>query len=103
MKSVDAWLEEYGESHENGTNKTIHWLCVPAIMFSLMGLLWCVPTPALFARVPLLNWATLFLALATLYYLTLSLPLTVGMLLVAIGITTALHALAGAGVSLWMV
>ena len=38
MKTVDQWFEEYGESHQNRTNKAIHWLCIPLIMFSLIGL-----------------------------------------------------------------
>ncbi|MCB0819369.1 MAG: DUF962 domain-containing protein, partial [Bacteroidetes bacterium] len=31
MKSIHSWLEEYGESHRNSTNKLIHWICVPSI------------------------------------------------------------------------
>ena len=27
MKTIDQWLEEYGESHRNKTNKLIHWVC----------------------------------------------------------------------------
>ena len=43
MKSVYNWLDEYGESHQNPLNKKIHWVCVPAIMFSVMGLWWSIP------------------------------------------------------------
>jgi len=39
-------LSKYGESHQNPTNKLVHWVCVPLIMFSLIGLLWSVPVPA---------------------------------------------------------
>lgn len=31
MKTLNAWLDEYGESHRNPLNKTIHWICVPLI------------------------------------------------------------------------
>ena len=34
MKSLDQWLAEYGESHQNETNKLVHWICVPTIFFS---------------------------------------------------------------------
>ncbi len=34
-----ALLLEYGESHQNLFNRQIHKFCVPAIMFSLLGLL----------------------------------------------------------------
>ena len=39
MKTINEWLNEYSESHQNQTNKTIHWVCVPAILFSIMGIL----------------------------------------------------------------
>ena len=46
MATLPALLAEYGESHQNPTNKLVHWVCVPLIMFSLLGLLWSVPVPA---------------------------------------------------------
>jgi uncharacterized membrane protein YGL010W len=39
MKTINEWLDEYSESHQDKTNKTIHWVCVPAILFSIMGIL----------------------------------------------------------------
>ena len=39
MAALSALLSEYGESHQNPTNKLVHWVCVPLIMFSLLGLL----------------------------------------------------------------
>ena len=39
MKSIYDWNNEYGLYHQNKTNKIIHWICVPLIMFSLFGLL----------------------------------------------------------------
>ena len=44
-KTPDQWFEEYGESHQNHANKLVHWICVPAITVSLLGLLWSIPTP----------------------------------------------------------
>jgi uncharacterized membrane protein YGL010W len=38
-KSADQWFAEYGESHQDHTNETIHWICVPCIFFSVLGLL----------------------------------------------------------------
>ena len=43
MRKIDALLKEYGESHQNKTNKLIHWICVPAIFFSIVGLVWSIP------------------------------------------------------------
>ncbi len=33
MKTVSEWLDEYSESHQNKTNKLIHWVCVPLRSF----------------------------------------------------------------------
>lgn len=82
--ALSSLLAEYGESHQNPTNKLVHWVCVPLIMFSLLGLLWSVPVPAALTRLtgPWLNWATLVMAGALLYYLRLSPRLALGMVLV---------------------
>ncbi|WP_353143741.1 DUF962 domain-containing protein [Acinetobacter pragensis] len=39
MKTVTEWFDEYSESHQNKTNKLIHWICVPTIYFSIIGIL----------------------------------------------------------------
>ncbi|MGB3946418.1 MAG: Mpo1-like protein [Bacteroidia bacterium] len=83
MKTIHEWLSEYGESHQNQTNKMVHWVCVPLIMFSLIGLLWCIPTPELFKSFNFpINYGTLFLLFALCYYTLLSIRLTIGMLII---------------------
>jgi uncharacterized membrane protein YGL010W len=85
MKTIHNWLDEYAVSHQNPTNKLIHWICVPSIMLSLLGLLWAIPVPGFIAAIsPLLNWATVFVAFALGYYLMLSPKLAVGMLPVVV-------------------
>src|SRR5262249_42447386 len=76
-RRIDVLLAEYGESHRNPTNKAIHWIAVPVIAWSVIGILWALPMPG-FHTTPYLNWATIVCALAVLYYLTLSIPLAVG-------------------------
>jgi hypothetical protein len=44
MRKIDALLSEYGESHQNPTNKFIHWICVPLIFLSIVGLLASIPS-----------------------------------------------------------
>lgn len=39
MKTLNEWISEYGVSHQTPTNKRIHWVCVPAIVFSLIAML----------------------------------------------------------------
>jgi uncharacterized membrane protein YGL010W len=82
MRSVADWFGEYGASHANPTNKLLHWICVPLIVLSLMGLLWSIPVPDAMATLsPWLNWATLAALLACVYYLMLSVRLAVGIAL----------------------
>ena len=82
MRTVTDWLGEYGASHTNPTNKMLHWVCVPPIVLSVMGFLWSVPVPEVFASVsPWLNWATLAAAAALIYYFALSPALALGLLL----------------------
>ena len=84
MRPVDAMIEEYGESHKNPTNKAIHWVCVPAIFFSTVGLFWSIPQGPLVGVLPspygdFLNWATIGLLLTTLWYMKMSVSLAIGM------------------------
>jgi uncharacterized membrane protein YGL010W len=83
-RRIDLLLAEYGESHSNPTNKLIHWFAVPAIAWSVLAILWYLPTPDSFERVPYLNWATILCALAVIYYLTLSIPLALGMVVFSV-------------------
>jgi uncharacterized membrane protein YGL010W len=80
MRSVDQWLEDYGDSHRHPVNKALHWVCVPLIVLTVLGLLSLVPLPGLTARWPWLNLGVLTAALALLYYLRLSPTLALGVL-----------------------
>ena len=84
MKTINQWLDEYGESHTNETNKLIHWICVPAIFFSITGLLYSVKLPWFITGALQLNVGFLVLLLTTIYYLSLSIRIGIGMLLFGI-------------------
>ncbi|MCB0522005.1 MAG: DUF962 domain-containing protein [Lewinellaceae bacterium] len=79
-KAIDSLLEKYGESHQNGINKFIHWICVPSIMFSLLGLLYAIPFPV--ERGLFTNWAAVLLLAALVYYLRLSVPMFLGFVVI---------------------
>lgn len=72
MRSLDSWLEEYGESHQNPLNKKLHWICVPVIYWCVFGLLHSVS--------PFLSG--LGVIITTVFCLTLSRHLTAGLLVV---------------------
>lgn len=105
MAPLTSLLAEYGESHQNPTNKLVHWVCVPLIMFSLLGLLWSVPVPETIQRIsPWLNWGTLVMVLALGYYVRLSGRLALGMVLVWAAMAVALRVVAGtAALPLWAI
>ena len=73
MRRIDALFERYGESHRHPANKTIHWVCVPLITWSLLAALWAWTPVA----------ACALIALATAFYVALSVPIAVGMLAVS--------------------
>ena len=80
MKQINEWLEDYGESHKNETNKTIHWLCVPTIFFSIVGLLYCIKLPVQILPMLQLNVAMLVIFAVIVYYFSLSKTIWIGML-----------------------
>jgi len=85
MRKIDQLLAEYGESHQDSTNKTIHWICVPLIFLSVVGLIASIPSSMVQSVLgednPYANWAAIVLILVLIYYVSLSIPLSVGMML----------------------
>lgn len=73
-RTIDLLLAQYAESHRHPTNELIHMVCVPVIVFSLLGILWSVH--------PLLALAAS--AAALYYYYRLSPPFAAGMLALAL-------------------
>ncbi|HKV97651.1 MAG TPA: Mpo1-like protein [Gammaproteobacteria bacterium] len=83
MRTVQSWLDEYGESHGHPVNKTLHWACVPLIMLAVIGLLWSIPVPqAWAARSAFFNWGVLVAVVVLIYYYALAWRLALGMTLV---------------------
>ncbi len=84
MKSIQTWFDEYGESHRNPTNKLIHFICVPLIFFSIIGLFVSIPSGILQNLLPdlpgaVINFGTIVLLLGLLFYLRLSFQIFIGM------------------------
>ena len=74
-REIDVLFDKYGESHQNATNKLIHWICVPLIVFSLLALVWAIPFPRLEFLGKyngFVNWASFLIAFAIYYYYKLS-------------------------------
>jgi uncharacterized membrane protein YGL010W len=97
MRKIDALLTEYGESHQNSTNKAIHWICVPLIFFSIVGMIASIPSGLVQSIMgegnPYANWATILLVLTIIYYVSLSISLSIGMALFALLCLAGINAL----------
>jgi uncharacterized membrane protein YGL010W len=72
-RTIDTLLAQYADSHRDPTNELIHFVCIPLIVFTLLGILWAIT--------PLLAVAGCLAALV--YYFRLSRPFAFGMLLLS--------------------
>lgn len=98
MKTADQWFEQYGKSHRNPVNKAIHWVCIPLIVVSLLGLLMAIPWRL---GSPWMSPATLLMGLALVWYALVSMRLALGMLLVGSVLLAAAAGLEALPMPLW--
>ncbi|MDT7833178.1 Mpo1-like protein [Flavobacteriaceae bacterium S356] len=76
MRTAQQWFDDYAVSHQNETNQLIHYICVPLIFFSVIGLFMSIPTTLLENTFelynPLLeNWAAVFGIVSLIFYIRL--------------------------------
>jgi uncharacterized membrane protein YGL010W len=86
MSHAAALFDRYALHHRNPVNKTVHWICVPLIVWSLMGLIW--------STAPIAAYIAIGASLA--FYLWLSVPIAIGMALVLAAMLYGLTWLGGA-------
>lgn len=79
-RRIDRWFAHYSGDHRNDANQRIHVVAVPLILWSVVGLLWCIPVPGTLFRAGV--WAALAMFLAWSFYFRNSRPLGYGMLVV---------------------
>lgn len=77
-KSINSLLDEYAQSHQNKTNKIIHYFCVPIIFWSITAMLWMVKVPVIE------NLAVGTTILVSLYYLSKDLKIAIQMIVFSI-------------------
>ena len=68
-RAIDTLLAKYSESHLNHTHEIIHFVCVPVIVFTLLGILWWIHGSV----------AVAVTVVSLLYYIKLSKPFAAGM------------------------
>ena len=74
QRRIDELLAHYGESHQNPGNEVIHFIAIPLIMISLVGML--------FALHPYVAYA--FVAASLVYYARLSVVFLASMALISL-------------------
>lgn len=82
-RTIQQWFDEYAESHHHPVNVAVHWIAVPVIFFSIIGLLYSIP-PLPLGMLGQVHAATLAVAAVVVYYLLRSLSLAIGMALFSI-------------------
>lgn len=80
MRDVNWYLEKYGESHTNSTNILIHKIFVPLIMFSVIGILWAIPTSDTLPWY--LNFGMLLVVAALAFYATMGIRILLPMMII---------------------
>lgn len=86
QKEADVIFDEFDASHRNPSNRLIHFVCIPLLMFAVLGMAWSLPFPYLgfLGRYNgYVNWASFILAFAVYFYYRLS-PVVSYMLLLLI-------------------
>lgn len=86
MSKISPLLTEYKTSHQHPTNQIIHWVMVPLIYLSVIGLLWGINLGVEldFLGGQPLNVAMVVSLLVFAYYVSLSFSIAVGMLIVSV-------------------
>ncbi|TSJ40261.1 DUF962 domain-containing protein [Mucilaginibacter corticis] len=88
-RPIDIVIDEYDSFHQKPSNRIVNYICVPLIVFSVVGFVWSLPFPQLKFLGPyisFLNWASFLIAFTIYYYMKLSPILSYIMLLILFGL-----------------
>ncbi len=102
MRTVNDWFDSYSADHRNPTNIVIHWICVPAILWTVIALLWLLPVPSSIGRTGF--WCGLVMVGAVAFYWRLSRRLGASMFVVLVALallTDLLRRRLGADTLFW--
>ena len=77
-RPIDRWFASYSGDHQNPANQLIHVFAVPAILGSVVAMIWCIPPPGTLFNHGI--WAALAMFAAWAFYNRLSRPIGYGML-----------------------
>lgn len=87
-RPIDRWFASYSDDHRNGTNQHIHVICVPAILWSVIALLWCIPSPSSMFNAGVFAGAAMLIAALFYYRHSRALGLGMAIVFVVMGLLT---------------
>lgn len=88
-RPIDRWFKHYSDDHRNDTNQWIHVFAVPAILWSAVAMLWCIPVPGTLFQPGL--WAALAMFSAWMFYNRASRRLGYGILAIFVAMAWAMR------------
>ena len=71
LSPTDVLFGKYSENYQTQTQKVIHWVCMAAIIFGMLGISWAIPFPHLdFLKSynGFFNWSSFVIAALIYYY-----------------------------------
>ena len=84
-EGVEFYFDKFAAAHQDQSNKIIHLVFIPLLLFSLVGLFWAIPFPDLKFLGTYrqdFNWSSVYLAALIYYYIRLSPPLAYPLLFI---------------------
>lgn len=102
MRTAQEWFNEYSQTHQNPLNQKIHYVCVPAIFWSVAALLSIIPMPA-FGLPDWLNWTTIILIPVLGFYASLGMKYFASMLIVSLITVYSIHGLNLSGTNVGLI
>jgi uncharacterized membrane protein YGL010W len=85
QRPIDILFDKYTASHQNPVNQIINWICVPLVVFAVLGLAYAIPFPHLGflgQYNAFINWDSLVIAFSIYFYMRMSPVLSYIMLIV---------------------
>ena len=70
MRTIHEWFGSYAADHRNPTNRKIHWVCVPVILWAVIAALWTIPSRTAYTSDGV--WAVLAMLATLIFYRRLS-------------------------------
>lgn len=93
-RPIDRWFAKYSGDHRDAMNQRIHVVAVPAILASVVALLWCIPVVGTWFRPGL--WGALAMFAAWMFYNRASRKLGYGMLVAFVALAWGMRAMQAA-------